>query len=110
MIYLTEKAEAKAEMLLDLNGFDPLVGGVRLAIKSGGCSGLEYALDLESEPSENDRIFKSENGVRIFCDPKSYLYVRETTIDYKDSMTGGGFSFQNPQAKRSCGCGTSFTT
>lgn len=80
--------------------------GVRVGVKSGGCSGLSYVLDI-CEPEENDRSFDSF-GIAVFCDPKSYFYVNGTEVDFSDDMLNGGFSFDNPQAARSCGCGTSF--
>ena len=82
---------------------------VRLGVMAGGCSGYEYALDIIDIDNVkfNDRIFFS-HGARIAVDPRSYLYVNGTQVDFDDSMFGGGFKFDNPQAKRSCGCGTSF--
>lgn len=108
MITLTERAREKVRELLDLNGM-PEQGGIRLGVKAGGCSGLSYTLDLVEGPEENDRHFDSD-GVNIYCAPKPYLYLKGTEVDYLDAMTGGGFEFKNPNAKRSCGCGTSFTT
>lgn len=89
------------------NDIDSGVSGIKLGVKSGGCSGLNYVLDIVESPDENDRVF-SQHGVRLFCDPKSYLYLNGTQVDYESSLTGGGFKFTNPNAKRSCGCGTSF--
>jgi len=80
---------------------------VRVGVTAGGCSGYEYTLDIIEEIRFNDRIFTS-HGIRIVCDPRSYLYINGTQVDFDDSMMGGGFKFENPNAKRSCGCGTSF--
>ncbi len=80
---------------------------VRLGVSAGGCSGYSYLLDIVDEINHNDRRFRS-HGIDIVCDPKSYLYVNGTEIDYSDSMMGGGFKFSNPHVTRSCGCGTSF--
>ena len=80
--------------------------GVRLGVKSGGCSGMSYLLEID-EPAETDRVFES-NGVRIFCDPKSYLFINGVQVDYIDDLLNGGFRFENPNVKRACGCGTSF--
>jgi len=80
---------------------------VRVGVTAGGCSGYEYVLDVVNKPRFNDRIFISHN-VQVIVDPRSYLYINGTQIDYDNSMMGGGFKFDNPSAKRSCGCGTSF--
>ena len=80
---------------------------VRVGVTAGGCSGYEYVLDVVDETRFNDRIFTSHN-VQVIVDPRSYLYINGTQIDYDNSMMGGGFTFDNPNAKRSCGCGTSF--
>ena len=82
---------------------------IRIGVTSGGCSGYEYALDVVDKPRFNDRIFIS-HSVQVIVDPRSYLYVNGTQVDFDDSMMGGGFKFENPNAKRSCGCGTSFQT
>lgn len=81
--------------------------GVRVGVKSGGCSGLSYLLEID-EPADNDRLFESQ-GVRVFCDPKSYLFINGTEIDFSSDLMNGGFQFTNPNAKRDCGCGTSFS-
>ena len=81
---------------------------LRIAVKGGGCSGFSYVLDVTRDPAEGDEVFES-NGVRIVADLKSYLYLSGTTIDYDDALLKGGFVFHNPNAKRSCGCGASFS-
>lgn len=80
--------------------------GVRLGVESGGCSGLSYVLEID-EPSEDDRVFDSK-GFKVFCDPKSYLFINGTIVDYIDDLLNGGFRFENPNVDRACGCGTSF--
>mgnify|MGYP003628490079 CR=1 FL=1 len=82
---------------------------IRVGVTAGGCSGYEYALDIADTARYNDRIFTS-HGIRVAVDPRSYLYINGTQIDYEHSMMDGGFKFNNPNAKRSCGCGTSFQT
>ncbi len=109
MIQLTENAAQKARTMMQENDINPddTTYGLRVGVKAGGCSGLNYVLELVDTPSENDRVF-TQHTVRIYCDPKSYLYLNGTEIDFEQTMMGGGFKFTNPNAKRSCGCGTSF--
>ncbi len=109
MIHVTEKAAEKIRQLLSKQNVSSETGGLRLGVQGGGCSGLTYAMRLESQPRERDKIFE-ENGVRVFVDPKSYVFLTDTTLDYQETLMRQGFVFQNPQAARSCGCGTSFTT
>ena len=106
-IMLTEQASGRVQDMISSQALEDAV--VRLGVTAGGCSGYEYVLDVVSGTRDNDRVFVS-HGVRIACDPRSYLYVNGTVIDFEDSMMGGGFKFENPNAKRSCGCGTSFQT
>lgn len=109
MIALTENAAEHAVQMMKEHDISPdSTYGLRIGVESGGCSGMEYVLDIVDGPNENDRVFEM-HGVKIYCDPKSYLYLNGTELDYEQSMTGGGFKFENPNAKRSCGCGTSFT-
>jgi iron-sulfur cluster assembly protein len=82
--------------------------GIRVGVKGGGCSGLSYQMDIESKPGEHDRVFDVE-GISVFCDPKSYLYLNGLTLDYSNQLIGGGFIFNNPNAVRTCSCGTSFS-
>ena len=83
--------------------------GVRVGVKSGGCSGLEYIMDIEDTTTEHDKILDFGNGLRIIIDPKSNLYIGEMTLDYSDMLIGGGFQFVNPAATRTCSCGSSFS-
>ncbi len=82
-------------------------GGLRLGILGGGCSGLSYQFKFEAKPRERDHVFDFD-GVQIFIDPKSLIYLRGLTLDYKESLMQSGFVFDNPNATKSCGCGTSF--
>ncbi len=82
--------------------------GLRISVVGGGCSGLSYKLDFQKEPVANDKVFEIE-GVRIFVDPKSFLYIKGLTLDYSGGLNGTGFTFTNPNATKSCGCGTSFS-
>lgn len=106
MIRVTKNAAEQAQSIMQDNDI-PTSGGLRVGVKAGGCSGLNYVLDIVEAPNDNDRTFEM-HGVNIFCDPKSYLYLNGLEVDYESTMTGGGFKFENPNAKRSCGCGTSF--
>jgi iron-sulfur cluster assembly protein len=82
---------------------------LRLGVKGGGCSGLSYVIDMENEPDEFDLTWEIE-GLKVVVDRKSALYLKESTLDYNiKNLMEGGFVFSNPQAVRSCGCGTSFT-
>ncbi len=105
MITMTSSASEQIRNMMADNGLTGHV--VRLGVTAGGCSGYSYVLDIVDQIHNNDRIFEGQ-GVRIVCDPKSYLYVKGTEIDYENSIMGGGFKFGNPNVKRSCGCGTSF--
>jgi len=84
-------------------------GGLRVGIKAGGCSGLSYTFAWEGAPREGDHVFDGPDGSRVFIDPKSYRFIEGTTLDYDTSLVSKGFIFNNPNAKASCGCGTSFS-
>ena len=107
-IMLTEQAAEKMKKVLKKHKM-PEGSALRVAIKGGGCSGFNYALDVTDTPAEDDEVFES-HGVRIVCDPKSYLYINGTEVDYSDDLLKGGFIFNNPNAKGTCGCGASFST
>ncbi len=83
-------------------------GGLRLGVQGGGCSGLSYLFKLEATPRPTDNVYEFD-GVRIFVDPKSLVYLNGMTLDYRESLIHSGFVFENPNAKKSCGCGTSFS-
>ncbi len=82
-------------------------GGLRVSVVGGGCSGMSYKLDFQKEPQPNDKIFE-QDGIRVFVDPKSYIFIKGLTLDYSGGLNGTGFTFKNPNATKSCGCGTSF--
>src|SRR5271170_2363466 len=107
-IHLTERAAKKIRALLEKDGVSPEAGGLRVGVQGGGCSGLSYAMRLDTQARDRDKVIE-ENGARLFVDPKSYLYLHDTTLDYEETLMRQGFVFQNPQAARSCGCGSSFT-
>jgi iron-sulfur cluster assembly accessory protein len=106
-ITLTEKAATKVKELFKQQG-SPEGTGLRVKVVGGGCSGMSYQLAVETSPTPQDKVFESQ-GVRIFLDPKSALFVTGTEIDFQESLMGAGFAFKNPMAKGTCGCGTSFT-
>ncbi len=83
--------------------------GLRVFVAGGGCSGMQYGMALEAEPRPYDHIVEKD-GVKIFVDPTSMMYLNSATIDYEDSIMGGGFKIDNPNAASSCGCGQSFKT
>lgn len=107
-IHLTQRAAQKIRALLEKEGVSPEVGGLRVGVQGGGCSGLSYAMRLDTQPRDRDKIFE-EHGARIFVDPKSFLYLNGTTLEYEETLMRQGFVFQNPNAARNCGCGSSFT-
>lgn len=81
--------------------------GLKVGVKGGGCSGLQYELTFEKDPQKDEKIFES-NGLKIFVDIKSYLYLRGLTLGFSGGLNGKGFVFENPNAVKTCGCGTSF--
>ena len=97
MIKLTREQEGLAEAC-----------GLRVAVRGGGCSGFEYALDFDNEERESDTVLEYE-GLKLYVDPISSRYLGGTLIDYSLGMTGTGFKFHNPKAVGTCGCGSSFT-
>lgn len=80
---------------------------LRVSVVSGGCSGMSYKLSFEAEAGDSDILFE-ENGLKVLVDRKSSLFLKGIVVDYTDGLDGAGFTYENPNAKRSCGCGTSF--
>lgn len=85
----------------------PAEFGLRMGVKGGGCSGFTYVLGFDKEPRELDKTLDS-NGVKVYIDERSIPYLTGVTLDYEDSLSGKGFTFANPNASRTCGCGHSF--
>ncbi len=107
MIALTPSATQEVKRLIEKEQKPNL--GLRLGVKGGGCSGMSYVVALdEATPKQYDTVFE-QDGVKVLIDAKSHLYLDGTTVDFKNSLMGGGFEFQNPIAKKSCGCGHSFS-
>ena len=105
-VTLTPKAVEMVKITRDQEGIDP-AHGLRIAVRGGGCSGFEYALDFENEARDNDWIYE-QGGLTIYVDSVSARYLEGTSIDYVLGMAGAGFKFINPQARGTCGCGSSF--
>jgi iron-sulfur cluster insertion protein len=106
MLCLTDKAAVKVREIQSAEGLEEQ--GLRVRIIGGGCSGFSYDLYFEDETTEMDQEFES-HGIKIFVDMMSAQYVDGTEIDYVEGLHGAGFKFQNPQAKSTCGCGSSFS-
>ena len=107
MVQISENAGKLIRKMTAKNGIPE--GGLRIGIKAGGCSGLSYTFSWESAPREGDQVFEGPEGSQVFVDPKSYRFIAGTTLDYDTSLVSKGFIFNNPNAKASCGCGTSFS-
>jgi iron-sulfur cluster assembly protein len=105
-IYISDKAKAKIKELFTQNNLDE-THFLRVGVAGGGCSGLSYKLDFDNEIKPMDQEFE-DKGVKIVCDLKSFLYLVNTELDFSDGLNGKGFTFVNPNASRSCGCGESF--
>lgn len=107
-ITLTETAAREITTIMQQQKLDAEKTRLRVGVKGGGCSGFSYLLDLTEQEKETDELFEL-NGIKVVCDPKSYLYLNGTTIDFKDEIMGRGFVFNNPNANTTCGCGSSFS-
>ena len=105
MIEVTPKAIDKIKKTFAREG---VTGGLRLGVLGGGCSGLSYQFKFDAKERPTDKVFDYD-GVKIFVDPKSLLYLDGMTLDYQESLMQSGFVFENPNAKKACGCGTSFS-
>jgi iron-sulfur cluster assembly protein len=104
-IQVTPKAIAKIRQAFEKQG---VTGVLRLGVLGGGCSGLSYQFKFDTKERATDKVFAFDD-VRIVVDPKSLLYLHGMTLDYKESLMQSGFVFENPNAQKSCGCGTSFS-
>jgi iron-sulfur cluster assembly protein len=104
MINVTPKAVTKIREAFAKQGVS---GGLRLGVLGGGCSGLSYQFKFDPAPRPKDQVYKFDD-VQVFVDPKSMIYLDGMTLDWQDSLIQSGFVFDNPHAKKNCGCGTSF--
>ena len=128
-VHVTETAAREISNIIKQQDLDPAAIRLRVGVKGGGCSGFSYLLDLTEVQKDSDEAWDfthgsngtgeqdaSANGspgdgltIRVICDPKSYLYLNGTEIDFKDEIMGRGFVFNNPNASTTCGCGSSFS-
>ena len=139
-IVVTEKAIAKVRSAMAKEGISPELGGLRLGVQGGGCSGLSYNIRFDTQPRERDRVYAfpqshldpqpqssappseasapaassapaaGSPAIRIFVDPKSFIYLSGMVLDYEETLMRQGFNFINPHSTKSCGCGSSFST
>jgi iron-sulfur cluster assembly protein len=103
---LTTKAIAEVKKIKGQNSI-PEHYGLRMGVKGGGCSGFTYTLGFDAEPRDTDKILEAED-IRVFVDPKSLFYLMGVELDFTDGLNGRGFTFNNPNATKTCGCGSSF--
>ena len=105
-VTVTPKAAKHIQRLMDKDGLED--HGLRVAVKGGGCSGLSYVLGFDDAPKTDEKEVTEQHGVKVFVDLKSALFIAGMTLDFSDGLNGKGFTFENPVAKTTCGCGTSF--
>jgi len=105
MITLTDKAAGKVKEILENE--QKIECALRIGVKGGGCSGFSYTMNLDEVLSESDQVFE-DKGVKIVVDAKSFIYLSGTQVDFVENLSGSGFTFSNPNATRTCGCGSSF--
>ncbi len=105
MVTVTPKAVDKIREAFKREG---VAGGLRLGVRGGGCSGLSYLFKFDPKPRATDKVLNFDD-VSVYIDPKSMVFLEGMTLDWQDTLMQSGFVFENPHAKKSCGCGTSFT-
>lgn len=120
-IEITKNALKRIRVAMAKEGVSPDQGGLRVGIQGGGCSGLSYNIRFDSKPRERDRVFifgegietpndpSGSKAIRLFVDPKSFLYLAGMVLDFEETLMRQGFNFINPNSTKSCGCGSSFT-
>ena len=106
VITVTEKAVKQLKTAMKSAGDENQI--LRMSVEGGGCSGMTYKMDFDNQEREFDKVFES-NGLKIICDLKSWLYLKDIEVDYSNDLLNGGFQIKNPNADRTCGCGTSFS-
>jgi len=107
VITITTRAAQEVKRILSEQKL-PEKTALRVGVKGGGCSGFSYTLGFDDQLSETDQVTDAD-GIRLVCDPKSFLYLNGTQLDFEDNLMGRGFKFGNPNASKTCGCGESFT-
>ncbi|RME82944.1 MAG: iron-sulfur cluster insertion protein ErpA [Caldilineae bacterium] len=107
-VTLTEAAAAKLKDVLAQKGLEESYG-LRVFVQGGGCGGMQYGMTFDNNPREDDEIYE-QHGLKVIVDPISLFYINGSRIDYVESLMGGGFNIENPNAVSSCGCGSSFRT
>jgi iron-sulfur cluster assembly accessory protein len=105
---VTPNAAAEVRKFMEAENVDPAIGGLRISVQPGGCSGFKYGLLIEDQAAEDDTVV-DQGGYRVFVDPFSAQYLSGVVIDYVSSMQGSGFTFKNPNSTGGCGCGSSFS-
>ncbi|MAR34312.1 MAG: iron-sulfur cluster assembly accessory protein [Chloroflexi bacterium] len=105
-IQITQKAASKVKQFADEKSMSKF--GLKVSVKGGGCSGLTYVLDIVEGYDEEDKIIKS-SGIEVYIPKKAFVFLAGTVLDFSDGLNGKGFEFTNPNAKKTCGCGTSFS-
>ena len=105
-IQVTEKAAGKVREFALKDGKDAF--GLKVAVQGGGCSGLQYVLELVNGPEETDKVI-AQNGIEVYVPKRAFVFLAGTVLDFSDGLNGRGFEFRNPNAKRTCGCGDSFS-
>jgi iron-sulfur cluster assembly protein len=108
MVTVTPVAAAEVKRFMDAEGVPAEVGGLRVSVQPGGCSGFKYGLLIEDQAADDDLVLDT-GEFKLFVDPFSAQYLNGVSIDYVSSMQGSGFTFKNPNATGGCGCGSSFT-
>ena len=106
VITVSEKAVKQLKTAMKSAGDENQI--LRMSVEGGGCSGMTYKMDFDNQQREFDKVFES-NGLKIVCDLKSWLYLKDIEVDYSNDLLNGGFQIKNPNADRTCGCGTSFS-
>ena len=120
-IRVTPRALKRIRAAMAKEGISPAAGGLRVGITGGGCSGLSYSIKFDTQPRERDRVYAFNQAhldptaggappIRIFVDPKSFLYLSGMVLDYEETLLRQAFHFINPHSTKSCGCGSSFST